>query len=714
LRWDDPVSEGRFFEAFESLVSLRVYNGYETIFRNFSLQVHTGAAEPFIRSGLNPPISDSAIQIADLAGDGQPDILVSDGRYRFYTLSPDGDGGWMQSWMLPNELGIRSFHAIDADGDDAHEVYLHYNRGVMKLDGATRERTTPVLFSTGRAHGIRVADVDADGQLEIVTLHGNFEVPFESTLAVHDLATGDEEWSLTGLGLGERMRVGQLDADAALEIVLDGYGVVDGAGPLTPGGPIPAQWNPGIGLGNPFDVGDVDDDDIDEIVTATRGEQELRVFDAVGLTTQLQEGIGHDILDLTVADVDASGADEVIIASGSPQAAVVLDASGSSVSELWTVSHGATTADRIAVGNLDGDPELELVWAAEGTTTGSQIAVASSGGLEWATPETLQHDGYFVGGERATLPVLGDQILFASAYGLDGDGDSLHLVSVSPETGRVVGTTALRTSDWTRNGTGHGVSPGSFLQAGKTELAFLADGGALEGPPLERTGFYDFESEAELSTFPSNEGQRHPRVANADADALDELFLIRGTGIAMIDPNDDRSAWEPVNTTEEIIDFEVGDLDDDGNPDLLVVTETSLLHYEWVADALVYHATWTDGEPLLHLELGDATGDGEDELVLTNGALAWILSPALVEIAKYPLPYPNHGALVVDSDAPGGPGILLALGEVVEVDALTGDLRWSSPDLIGDTTQEGLHLHSDGEGGSFISIATSKAVYVTR
>jgi hypothetical protein len=715
LRWDDPMAAGRFFEAFESPVSLRVYNGHETIFRSISIKVQTGAGAPIIRTGSAPPRSDSALQVADFDGDGVSDLLVSDRYFHFYVLSPDGQGGWAQSWVHPEDLGVRSFHAVDADGDDAHEVYLHFARGVARVDGATRSRTIPITFSSGLAHGIRVADVDADSELEIVTLHGNFEDESQTTLSVHDLATSTLEWSVAGTNMGERVRVGQLDADPALEIVLDGYGVVDGAGPATPGGPHPPQWNPGIGLGNPFDVGNVDADAFDEIVAGVSGTDDLTVYDVQGQQVQLTDDLGHEIVDVVVADSNASGPAEAIIASTDPADAVVFDVSGASAVEQWSVSHAAHSADHIAVGNVDADAEVELVWAADADSGPDLLLVADSGGVEWSTPDSQLYDWYFVGGEGADITGLGTQLLFASAFDRAGSSGRLRMLALTPDTGEIVAGPTLRSSGWSPNSsTGMGISPGSFLQNGETELAFLSDGGALPGPPPQRVGFYDFVSESELAPFGSSTGQSHPRRGNADADALDELFVIRGTVITMLDPNDDRSIDASVDTTEAIIDFEVTDFEGDGDADLLVLTDTSLLHYEWVADALVERGTWTDGQPLLHLELGDANGDGNDELVITNGALGWILSPALTEIASYPLPYPNHGALVVDPDSPSGPGIILARGEVVEIDAMTGELRWISPALMGDTTPEGLHLHDDGAGGSFLSIATTRAIYITR
>jgi hypothetical protein len=715
LRWDDPIADGRFFETFESSVSLRVFNGHETILRSIPIRVQTGSGAPIIRTGSAPPRSDSALQVADFDGDGTNDLLVSDRYFHFYVLSPDGQGGWAQSWVHPEDLGVRSFHAVDSDGDGAHEVYLHFARGVARVDGATKSRTTPIVFSSGVAHGIRVADVDADSELEIVTLHGNFEDESQTTLSVHDLATSTLEWSVAGTRMGERVRVGQLDADPALEIVLDGYGVVDGAGPATAGGPHPPEWDPGIGLGNPFDVGNVDADAFDEIVAANAGTDDLTVFDGEGQQVQMTDDVLHEIADVVVADTNASGPAEAIIASTDPADAVVFDVSGASAIEQWDVSHAAHSADHMAVGNIDADADVELVWAADADSGPDLLVVADSGGVEWSTPDSQLYDWYFVGGEQAEIAGLGTQLLFASAFDRAGSSGRLRMLALTPDTGDIVAGPPLRTSSWSPNSTsGMGISPGSFLQNGRTELAFLSDGGSLPGPPSQRVGFYDFSSETELAPFPSNSGQSHPRYANADADPLDELFLIRGTGIAMIDPNDDRSAWEPVDTAESIIDFEVTDFEGDGDADLLVLTETSLLHFEWVADALVERGTWTDGEPLLHLELGDANGDGNDELVITNGVLGWVLSPALTEVASYPLPYPNHLALVVDPDSPDGPGIILARGEVVEIDAMTGELRWVSPPLMGDTTQEGLHLHDDGTGTSFISISTTRAIYVTR
>ncbi len=197
-----------------------------------------------------------------------------------------------------------------------------------------------------------VADVDADGDLEVVgclcadTVSGPAQI--------RDLSTGSVAW--TGTSPGARTRVGQLDADAALELVVGGFAgsaghIVDGASHLT-------QWTFDAGFNGKIVVGD--------FRAETPGNEFAVVGNSGGSGTQ-----GFTRMFRSEPDFAATGTLPIT----NPGGLSVIDTTGDGIDELVFGSGiGQGLANGVHVLSLDTGTGLQ--WFPQSALTVSGLTVA--------------------------------------------------------------------------------------------------------------------------------------------------------------------------------------------------------------------------------------------------------------------------------------------------------------------------------------------------
>ncbi|HWB79611.1 MAG TPA: VCBS repeat-containing protein [Nannocystaceae bacterium] len=343
----------------------------------------------------------------------------------------------------------------DIDTDDVPDVLaLTYGSGVWMrgLDGATGDVVLDAE-ATGfsRGDGIAVADIDGDGEIEIVGVDDYYRVvAFE-----HD---GTMKWMTAGLG-GNAPRdtcpaFGDMDGDGTVEIVagrtiLAADGTVIGTGTFGVGTNIgdgalsfPADvdgdgtqevvvgnalyrmdgseiWSNAEGDGFPA-IADFDGDGDAEITVVRSGHVRLQNGNdgTVVWTTALPSGNGGPP---TVADFDGDGHPEVGVAS--LNAYSVFDGDGTM---LWTngtqdISSGVTGS---SVFDFEGDGISEIVYADE---TRLWVFAGNDGGVK------LEYDGHS-SGTRLEYPSVAD---------VDGDGHAEIIVAHEHYQTNHVGVTVI-------------------------------------------------------------------------------------------------------------------------------------------------------------------------------------------------------------------------------------------------------------------------------
>jgi hypothetical protein len=230
------------------------------------------------------------------------------------------------------------------DGDSKQEVFFSSGDLLVKLDGVGRhEVARHDSGGTFECRDLELADLTADGDLELVCAgHPGALAPGVPQVVVLDAATLEVEWRVTPASLGATLAVGNVDADAALEIITAAGDVYDGATRQN-------QWTYGTGFGAVVDTGDVDGDGVEEVVGMEEWST-VRGFSAVhhSLLWALPR---FDLDTLLVTDVDGDARAEVVV--GDRQwGRVAVYGYGTSV-----------TGVDVAAADLDGDGRVELVAA---------------------------------------------------------------------------------------------------------------------------------------------------------------------------------------------------------------------------------------------------------------------------------------------------------------------------------------------------------------
>src|SRR5690606_29039781 len=153
--------------------------------------------------------------------------------------------------------------------DGRHEIFLASRSAIVRLDGVHRRKLRagePGVETPFTCWGLEFGDINRDGAAELVCAES-------SRLAVLDALTLQVLAEMQGPSAP--IVLGNVDSDAALEIVTANGYVLDGSDVLAQNGRV--QWLFPDGFGARLSTGDIDGDGIDEIV-AGDNLQPARVF----------------------------------------------------------------------------------------------------------------------------------------------------------------------------------------------------------------------------------------------------------------------------------------------------------------------------------------------------------------------------------------------------------------------------------------------------
>ena len=318
------------------------------------------------------------------------------------------------------EYGARTtFHAeaSDIDGDPVGELAFRIDHGPAGMT-VDPETGTVSWLASGPMF---------DRSMEVswgVTVDFPGAAPATGTIRVNDparklpLFRSHTEVPRSSSGL----RIGDFDADGSNEALVAGevlYELEAHGGTYRQSWAHPYLWT------EAFATGDIDGDGRHEIFAGSYDSSivrldgvERRVVDSAELTIDAGGGIRAECMDIELVDLDDDGSRELVClasASGYESALIVLEGDG--FDEIWRSETTPWTPSRMAVGNVDADPALEIVSNGAGAheSTAGYVYDGSSFEVEWS----------FEGG-------FGDDVLTADVDG-DGIGEiiALHYGSVS-------------------------------------------------------------------------------------------------------------------------------------------------------------------------------------------------------------------------------------------------------------------------------------------
>ena len=481
-------------------------------------------------------------------------------------------GGWPTEVRLVfgTSLGLgeaKDFTLVYSTNGTAVPAYR-----TRTFDAIPRWTSPPV--GTG-ASGVTVADLDQDGDLEV--LYGT-----SNGLVVALDATGGPIWETPVAGATRSVpyapQVADLEGDGSLDVVavtnepslvrLDASGGIRWSQPI---------GLPELPLSTPT-LSDVDGDGVLEILLGGRNAQ-VDIRSSVDGTVVTSYAAGDWAYTASIYDVDGDGVGEVFFASDDHNV-YAYRASGSL---LWAnTSAGATFIENsVAIGDVDGDGYPNVVTGDDGNS-GPEFALnATDGAFTWARDLPAYREG---------AQTLAD---------LDGDGTLEVIVGIT--TGPVY---ALRGRDgavlWTNgNATGQASAPAvvDLTNDGVPEIVFT-DGSAVY--VLDASGVLLYR----WVIAPNDPGFRNlsqqamdtPAIVDLDGDGTLEVIAATGAGVQA---------------------FSTGGLDRDWRT----------FGYNWNHTHAAGDGTSPDGVPFLDVVVGAPTEHPSAGVTWSSrdGAVPWLL-----------------------------------------------------------------------------------------
>jgi outer membrane protein assembly factor BamB len=229
-----------------------------------------------------------------------------------------------------------------------------------------------------------VADVDGDGQLEVVIGSS------DSRVYCLNGATGAQKWNYTtGAGVGSSPTIADVDGDGYLEVLVGSF---DKNVYCLNGNTGDVKWSFTTGrrvYSSPA-VADVDGDGHLEVIV---GSNDNRTYCLNGATGAQKWSFitGKRVFSSpAIADINGDGKLEVLVGSDDNH---VYCLNGTSGAELWNYATGKSIESSPAVADVDGDGHLEvLVGSLDNRTyclngaTGAQKWNYTTGGWVWSSP----------------------------------------------------------------------------------------------------------------------------------------------------------------------------------------------------------------------------------------------------------------------------------------------------------------------------------------
>lgn len=657
-------------------------------------------------------IGHAGLFTSDLDGDGNREIIATASPSGFgsnsswYIVRRTANGGYEQVWHNKQySTTIVQLVLADITGDGREDIVVGLNDGTVYIyDGPTRQEIGK-LSTTAMMTALAVADLDGNGVMEIIVSDG-------LGIFVYAADGSGLRWSVA-TGGGSSIAIGNVDGDAALEIVTTATG---GKGYVIDGATHTIDWEYINGFGARVSLGDLDGDGLQEIVGAAAW-YKITVFDADRKTPTWEAMASHDIASLLIADMDGDGKLEILY--GDAQGGTTHAIDTQTKTEKWSIYCSDSGVSGIALGDVDLDGTNEILWGAGGNSTGPDhlyIADPATKAIEW---QSLHVDG------PLSAVAVGD---------VDDDGEEeIVMVSFESDSGYAEGVIHIfnaRTKvmeyqeklgirDWMGV---RSVKIGDVDDDGKTEFV-VTTGDIYDGV----IRVYDGAAHTLKKQSAGYNGNYFSALAIGDVDGDGKTEIVAGQGrehtgatatcLVVFDGVTLQEKWRSVDLGSSwagIYDIKLADLDGDGHQDIIAsIPDISRLV---VFDGVTHDLKWMVAHTARALAVTDVDGDGALELLAgrTDGKIdviagtTFAVKQTLSTFGKTPV----DALRVADLDGDGAREWLLASGGVLT--ALDGQgLKWRSQDLGGSL---GLYNHLEvkdcnGDGKPEIYVGAVATLY---
>jgi hypothetical protein len=459
------------------------------------------------------------------------------------------------------------------------------------------------------------------------------------------------QYGVYGTSIGQAgLLTSDLDGDGTREIITSGSNTFWYVVRKNAGGTYDQIWrseNYGVRIVR-LALADVTGDGRDDVVVGL-ADGTIRIYNGATLQETMTVKSANSLAAMAVADLDGDGTKEIVTSDG---IGVFVYSAGSG-GLMWSISNAGGSS--IAVGNVDGDPALEIVTTSYGgkgyiidgvsrvieweyvNSFGAQLALGDLdgdgmqeivGASAWSKISVFDADRKTPNWEIPTAQDIGALLV------ADTDGDAVpEIIYGDGQWGKLHAVDAVtREQKWSVNNPEHGVSGialGDVDRDGKQDLlwgSYGSSSGIYVADPL--TGTIKWQSmhlDGPLSAV---------AVGDLDDDGEDEILMVSresdsGYGEGVIHIFNARTHVLEYQEKLGIMDWmgvrsvAIGDVDGDGRTEFVVTTadvyDGVIRVYDGATHTLKRQSAGYSGNYFTALAVGDVDNDGKLEIVAGQG-----------------------------------------------------------------------------------------------
>jgi len=688
------------------------------VFQSFSITVVDDTVPlPIARSGIVLPKYNYSIHVGDFDGDSQNEVLTTDSLQRVMLLEKVNDEykqAWMYPFALPTSGTISQLLGYDLEGDEALEMIVATQKGISYIGTDSKYANTILTYENEFIQAFAMENIDGVGGPELAILVA--ESSYHGSSRYLDIVDFNTKERLKRISVGSEARevvIGNVDSDAQLEVVTNDGLVYDGSS-------LNNEWFYGDGFGDFLAVGDVDNNGVDEIFGAeTWGD--IALFNAQ-TKSKLWTQESSSTCSVLVANVDLDPQEELITGDCQRGNITAYEASSGSpiVDYQWDqIDSGAKS---LVVGDSDNDGDVNVHWGTGRNSSGEGLLeVAEHGNSNVISNENSPQMNWFTAAGWGLVDSVEKAVFIVPRTSGSNDGQRVALMdsngsySLSDQISR----------NWEGGNFGIAVD---YDNSGDSEL-FLASAELYDG------SFMALDL-ADFSTiWTSGDGEHEDTIsivkaADINEDGNQDAVYVNNNVVEVIDIQNQVRLANTLSTSESIQDIAIGDVDGDGDLDIVVAT-VNLIQL-WSQSDGDFEKTHETSVSCQQIELIEIDIDAGKELACLGGQYYYhnpatltkydVSSQDFTVMDSYDIGYPVT-EMTVDPVDQNTLYVAIKLegedygneyGSLQQVSMLSGAVLWSGPDLVGTVSKGSLFIRTEAQanGGARMMFGTNRAMYL--
>ena len=311
------------------------------------------------------------LAIGDFSGTGNEQILLThnNGAGYFWSVLDNLGTDYAMVHTQHETQAIRTILVHRPDGSSVDYIFVALDFGTINIyRGDTWNLVT--TLNTDNAYTLQAVDADNDNDIELLVAGYNFLTLFDmETLTFQQ--TFHTEFNASAIA-------GDVDGDNLVEIILHTGEVI-----RIESNTITTVWDYGSNFGYKMHLSDFDEDNKLELI-ASQGWDEISIYDIDQKSKRASIDTSHDIGAIEVFDIDGDDIDELFYGDGQHGDIHCIDLT--TMTERWFIDNPKHGTTDIVLGDPDDDGDLEIVWGAGHTSSGSDhlyVNDIDTGANEW-------------------------------------------------------------------------------------------------------------------------------------------------------------------------------------------------------------------------------------------------------------------------------------------------------------------------------------------